>query len=83
VGAAPGADRTLLDHARLHAERAIALDPTDGALPGAGRAALFVGDLDESVEQMELAAALAPNHADILADYADTLAQFGLRRCQG
>lgn len=70
-----GADRSLLDRARLHAERAIALDPTDGSgYRELGRAALFVGDLDESVEQMETAALLAPNHADILADYADTLA---------
>lgn len=69
-----GADRSLLDRARLHAERAVALDPTDGSgYRELGRAALFVGDLDESVEQMEIAAALSPNHADILADYADTL----------
>jgi DNA-binding SARP family transcriptional activator len=69
-----GADRSLLDRARLHAERAVALDPTDGTgYRELGRAALFVGDLDESMEHMEVAAALSPNHADILADYADTL----------
>ena len=70
-----GSDRSLLDRARLHAERAVALDPTDGTgYRELGRAALFVGDLDESVEHLEMASALSPNHADILADYADTLA---------
>lgn len=70
-----GADRGLLDKAHLHAERAVAIDPNDGsAYRELGRVALFRHDLDESLEQMGTAAQLAPNHADILADYADTLA---------
>ncbi|MHB1101614.1 MAG: hypothetical protein ACYC0C_02295 [Devosia sp.] len=72
-----GSDRSLLDRAKRHAEHAVALDPTDGTgYRELGRAALFVGDLDESVEHMKVAAALSPNHADILADYADTLAHY-------
>lgn len=69
-----GADNALLDKARLHAERAVALDPFDGnGYRELGRAALFVGDLDESLRQFEQAERYAPNHADVLADYADTL----------
>ncbi len=69
-----GSDHALLDKARLHAERAIALDPFDGnGYRELGRAALFVGDLDESLHQFAQAERYAPNHADVLADYADTL----------
>ncbi len=69
-----GSDRSLLDKARLHAERAVAIDPNDGtAYRELGRAALFDRDLDLSLEHMERAAQLAPHHADVLADYADTL----------
>lgn len=69
-----GADRELLEKAKLHAERAISLDPFDGnGYRELGRAALFVGDLDESLRQFAEAERYAPNHADMLADYADTL----------
>ncbi len=72
-----GSDRTLLDKARLHAERAVTIDPTDGtAYRELGRVALFTGDLDLSIEHMQRAAGLAPHHADILADYSDTLAHY-------
>ncbi len=70
-----GADRGLLDKAKLHAERAVAIDPNDGtAYRELGRVALFHSDLDASLAHMSVAADLAPNHADVLADYADTLA---------
>jgi len=70
-----GADNTLLDKAKLHAERSISLDPFDGnGYRELGRAALFVGDLDESLQQFSQAERYAPNHADVLADFADTLA---------
>lgn len=70
-----GADNALLDKARLHAERAVSLDPFDGnGYRELGRAALFVGDLDDSLRQFAQAERYAPNHADVLADYADTLA---------
>lgn len=69
-----GVDNGLLDKARLHAERAVALDPLDGnGYRELGRAALFVGNLDESLQQFEQAERYSPNHADMLADYADTL----------
>jgi DNA-binding SARP family transcriptional activator/Flp pilus assembly protein TadD len=69
-----GSDKGLLDQAKLHAERAVSLDPTDGtAYRELGRVALFERELDQSLAHMSLAAELAPNHADVLADYADTL----------
>ncbi len=69
-----GADKSLLDRAKLHAERAVAIDPTDGtAYRELGRVALFDRDLDQSLKHMKMAAELAPHHADLLADYADTL----------
>lgn len=72
-----GDDKVLLDKARLHAERAVAIDPSDGtAYRELGRVALFTGNLDQSIEHMQRAAALAPHHADILADYSDTLAHY-------
>lgn len=70
-----GSDKGLLDKAKLHAERAVSIDPNDGtAYRELGRVALFDRDLDQSLAHMAMAAELAPNHADILADFADTLA---------
>jgi len=69
-----GADKSLLDRAKLHAERAVAIDPSDGtAYRELGRVALFDRDIDQSLKHMKVAADLAPHHADLLADYADTL----------
>jgi tetratricopeptide (TPR) repeat protein len=69
-----GSDKSLLDRAKLHAERAVAIDPTDGtAYRELGRVALFDRDIDQSLKHMKVAAELAPHHADLLADYADTL----------
>ncbi|MBN9310111.1 BTAD domain-containing putative transcriptional regulator [Devosia sp.] len=69
-----GSDRALLDKAKLHAERAVSIDPNDGtAYRELGRVALFDRDLDLSLAHMSMAADLAPNHADVLADFADTL----------
>lgn len=69
-----GSDKTLLDKAKLHAERAVSIDPNDGtAYRELGRVALFDRDLDQSLAHMTMAAELAPNHADVLADFADTL----------
>lgn len=69
-----GSDKSLLDRAKLHAERAVAIDPTDGtAYRELGRVALFDRDIDQSLRHMKVAAELAPHHADLLADYADTL----------
>lgn len=69
-----GSDKGLLDKAKLHAERAVSIDPNDGtAYRELGRVALFDRDLDQSLQHMSMAAELAPNHADVLADFADTL----------
>jgi DNA-binding SARP family transcriptional activator/Flp pilus assembly protein TadD len=69
-----GSDKSLLDRAKLHAERAVAIDPSDGtAYRELGRVALFDRDIDQSLRHMKVAAELAPHHADLLADYADTL----------
>ncbi len=69
-----GSDKALLDKAKLHAERAVSIDPNDGtAYRELGRVALFDRDLDQSLAHMSVAAELAPNHADVLADFADTL----------
>lgn len=69
-----GSDKALLDKAKLHAERAVSIDPNDGtAYRELGRVALFDRDLDQSLTHMSMAAELAPNHADVLADFADTL----------
>ncbi|WP_439601144.1 BTAD domain-containing putative transcriptional regulator [Devosia sp.] len=70
-----GSEKALLDKAKLHAERAVSIDPNDGtAYRELGRVALFDRDLDQALVHMSTAAELAPNHADILADFADTLA---------
>lgn len=69
-----GADPELLDNARAHAARSIGIDPLDGnGYRELGRTALFSGDLDDSLLQFERAERCAPNLADMLADYADTL----------
>lgn len=69
-----GSDKSLLDRAKLHAERAVAIDPSDGtAYRELGRVALFDRDIDQSLKHMKVASELAPHHADLLADYADTL----------
>ena len=64
----------LLHRAGDAAQLAIDIDPTDGnGHRELGRAALFLGELDESLELFAKAERLAPHHADLLADYADTL----------
>jgi tetratricopeptide (TPR) repeat protein len=63
-----------LAQARRSAELAIERDPMDGiGYRELGRAALFQGDLDEGVHHLEVAVDRSPQHADILADCADTL----------
>jgi len=67
-------NRELLEEARRAAQQAVALDPFDGdAHRELGRAALFLGDLDGSLHGFERAEQYAPHHADMLAEYADTL----------
>lgn len=69
-----GADKELLTRARASAERAAELDPLDGnSHRMVGRALLFQGDFQESLARFDRAKQLAPNHADLLVDFADTL----------
>ncbi len=69
-----GSDHALLDKGRLHAERALAIDPTDGmGYRELGLVTLYGGELDLSLEYLERAVERAPNHADLLADYSDAL----------
>jgi DNA-binding SARP family transcriptional activator/TolB-like protein len=67
-------NKELLEEAVRSATRAISLDPFDGdGHRELGRAALYLGDLDESLRGFDRAEQYAPHHADMLADYADTL----------
>lgn len=67
-------NKELLEEARRAAQRAVAIDPFDGdGHRELGRAALYLGDLDGSLRGFDRAEQYAPHHADMLADYADTL----------
>lgn len=70
-------DGELLQSAKDFATRAIAVrnDLPDGYRE-LGVAKLFDGSIDESVEALEVAEALSPHHADVIADHADTLVHF-------
>jgi TolB-like protein len=70
-------DRELLQSAKDFATRAIAVrnDLPDGYRE-LGVVKLFDGSIDESVEALEVAEALSPHHADVIADHADTLVHF-------
>ena len=64
----------LLREAEKLAKEAIDLDPFDASgYRELGRAALFLYGPDASLEHFFAAERLAPHHADILADSADTL----------
>lgn len=67
-------DAALLREATDSANEAIAADADDpSGHRELGVASLFMGGFDESVEAFERAEAIAPQHADLLADHADTL----------
>lgn len=67
-------DRTLLHEAQHLARRAHSYGPNDSSsLREIGHAALYLRDLKGAWEHFEAAADLAPNHADLLVDQADTL----------
>jgi DNA-binding SARP family transcriptional activator/tetratricopeptide (TPR) repeat protein len=70
-----GRDFELLDTASQEARLAIDLDPLDpNGHRVLARAQLFEGRMDESLEGLARAERLGPHFADLLADYADTLA---------
>ena len=67
-------DRTLLHEAQHLARRAHCYEPNDSAsLREIGHAALYLHDLEGAWEYFEAAYDVAPNHADLLVDQADTL----------
>lgn len=67
-------DRELLCSSERHARRAIETDPSNpGGYHQLGVTRLYDSDFDESVQIFETAERLAPSHADLIADYADTL----------
>ena len=67
-------DKELLGEAMRLAKHAIELDPLDpGAYRELGNALLYLQDLDESLERLEVARMRAPHHADILLDCANAL----------
>lgn len=67
-------DRTLLHEAQHLAQRAHGYEPNDSASQRElGHAALYLQDLNGAWAHFEAAYDLAPNHADLLVDQADTL----------
>jgi tetratricopeptide (TPR) repeat protein len=67
-------DKELLRSSEMHARRAIEADPrSPGGYHQLGVTRLYDSDFDESVGAFEQAERLAPSHADLIADYADTL----------
>lgn len=70
-------DDELLKSAEDFAARAVSIrnDLPDGYRE-LGIAKLFLGAIEESVEALEVAEALSPHHADVIADHADTLVHF-------
>jgi tetratricopeptide (TPR) repeat protein len=67
-------DAGLLDTAVRLAERAVEMDPADGrGHRELGVAQLYGRRFDESLMALAAAEHSSPRHADVLADYADTL----------
>lgn len=67
-------DKSLLEQARYSAMKSVELDPLNGnGHRQLGRASLFLGQLDNSLELLNKATSIMPNNADLLADFADTL----------
>lgn len=67
-------DNDLLKSSERHARLAIAADRGNpGGYHQLGVTRLYDSDFDESVSALEEAERLAPSHADIIADFADTL----------
>tara|TARA_R110000787_G_scaffold61094_6_gene138530 strand:- start:3657 stop:5621 length:1965 start_codon:yes stop_codon:yes gene_type:complete len=68
------ADTSLLKAAEANAMTAVLKDPDDAAgYRVLGVVKLFCGQFDESIDVFSAAEQSAPMHADLLADFADTL----------
>jgi DNA-binding SARP family transcriptional activator len=67
-------DNEMLLSSERHARLAIAADPGNASgYHQLGVTSLYRADFDESVSSFDEAERLAPSHADLIADYADTL----------
>ena len=67
-------DTELLRSAELHALKAILADGDNaGGYHQLGVTKLYLGAFDESIDAFSGAEQSAPSHADLIADYADTL----------
>jgi len=67
-------DDDLLRQSEAHALKAIMSDSDNaGGYHQIGVTKLYQGAYDESIEALSTAERIAPSHADIIADYADTL----------
>jgi tetratricopeptide (TPR) repeat protein len=67
-------DHDLLGEAAKLAERSLEIDPDDSrGYRDAGICKLYVGRFDESLREFSEAERRSPQHADLLADYADAL----------
>jgi TolB-like protein/DNA-binding SARP family transcriptional activator len=70
-------DQQLLACAAEFSGKAIAAgEDLSGGYRELGVVRLLQGDIDESVDALQLAEKLSPNYADIIADLADTLVHF-------
>ena len=64
----------MLLSAETHAQKAIDADPgSPSGYHQLGVVRLYNSAFDDSVEALEEAVGIAPSHADLIADYADTL----------
>jgi DNA-binding SARP family transcriptional activator/TolB-like protein len=71
-------DADLLDRSEYHARRALGLaSDSPDALRELGRASLYRGFFEDSLARFADAERRAPQHADLIADYADALSLGG------
>jgi DNA-binding SARP family transcriptional activator/TolB-like protein len=67
-------DTEMLKLSEKYAQAAINADDDDpGGFHQLGVSRLYRGAFDESIELLEIAERIAPSHADLIADHADTL----------
>jgi len=67
-------DKDLLKLSERHAQAAIDADADEAdGFRQLGVSRLYRGAFDESIELLEIAEQKSPSHADLIADYADTL----------
>jgi DNA-binding SARP family transcriptional activator/TolB-like protein len=71
-------DNDILLEGEQIAKRAAPADPDDERpLRELGTISMYLGKFDESLEYFDQGSSLNPQHADLLADYADALTHYG------